>query len=206
MTNKDLIDKSIVTLAGTEEGYINRFYNMIDGGLAESYKHSKERLLKFYQNYDSRKSYTYDCDDLYNNKASNLNVDAHKTTFVNIVTESLIHFNSVFFSEKTFKPMACAQPFIMLGNPHSIRKLKEYGFMTFDRWWDESYDDEFDFAIRLGKIVDVLKEIASWDMDKCYQVTQEMEEVFVNNFNVMVSDVEVRKLINLLRAKPKRLI
>lgn len=206
MTNKDLIDKSIVTLAATEDGHINRFYSMIDSGLVESYKHSKERLLKFYQNYDSRKSYTYDFDDLYNNKASNLNVDAHKTTFVNVVTESLIHFNSVFFSEKTFKPMTCAQPFIILGNPHSIRKLKEYGFMTFDRWWDESYDDEFDFAIRLEKIVDVLKEIASWDMDKCYQVTQEMEEVFVNNFNVMVSDVEVRKLINLLRGKPKRLI
>jgi len=78
--------------------------------------------------------------------------------------------------------------------------------MTFDKWWDESYDDEFDFAIRLEKIVDVLKEISSWDMDKCYQVTQEMEEVFVNNFNVMVSDVEVRKLINLLRSGPKKLI
>ncbi len=206
MSNEHLIGKSITTLGGSQNGNKEQFFTMILQGLSDSYEHSKVRLLNYYQNYDSTKHYVYDCDDLENNKADNLNLAAHTNTFVNIITESLIDNRSVFYSEKTFKPMACAQPFILFGNPYSLKKLKEYGFMTFDRWWDESYDNETDFAIRLAKIVSVLKEIASWDMDKCYQVTQEMEEVLINNFNVMVSNKEVIKLIELLNSIPKRLI
>jgi len=52
----------------------------------------------------------------------------------------------------------------------------------------------------------VLEEIASWDLEKCYQITQEMEEVLINNFNVMVSNKEVVKLIQQLESKPIRLI
>jgi len=206
MSNDALKDKSISTLGGSQNGNEKHFFTMILQGLADSYEHSKVRLLKYYRDYDSTKHHIYDCDDLENNKANNLNTTAHKNTFVNIITESLIDNRSVFYSEKTFKPMACAQPFILFGNPYSLKKLKEYGFKTFDKWWDESYDDETDFAIRLAKIVNVLKEIASWDMEKCYSITQEMEEVLVNNFNVMTSDKEVMKLIDLLKSKPIRLI
>lgn len=206
MTNEKLIGKSITTLGGSQNGNKEQFFTMILQGLADSYEHSKVRLLDYYQNYDSTKHYVYDHDDLENNKANDLNLDAHKNSFVNIITESLIDNRSVFYSEKTFKPMACAQPFILFGNPYSLKKLKEYGFKTFDKWWDESYDNETDFAIRLAKIVKVLEEIASWDMEKCYQVTQEMEEVLIHNFNNMVSNKEVIKLIELLDSKPIRLI
>lgn len=206
MTNEILKNKSITTLGGSQNDDTTQFYTMILHGLSNSYEHSKIRLLEYYKNYDSTKHYTYDCDDLENNKANNLNVFAQTNTFVNIITESLIDNRSVFFSEKTFKPMSCAQPFILFGNPFSLKILKEYGFMTFDRWWDESYDNETDFAIRLAKIVNVLKEIATWDMDKCYQVTQEMEKTLINNFNVMISSREVYKLINLLTKEPKELI
>ncbi len=198
MTNESLIDKSIVSLGSSQNEFTTHFSAMVYQGLSDSYKHDKKRLLKFYENYDSTKSYVYDCDDPHRNKASDLNIEAHSSTFLNIITESLIDTASVFYSEKTFKPMACAQPFIMYGNPFSLKKLKEYGFKTFDKWWDESYDNELDFAVRTEKIIDVLKEIASWDFEKCYQVTQEMEEILIHNFNLMVSDVEVLKLYNLL--------
>lgn len=206
MTNQKLIDKSITTLGGTQNGNKGHFFEIILQGLADSYGDSKNRLLNYYKNYDSTKHYIYDHSDLENNKADDLNIDAHRKTFVNIITESLIDNRSIFFSEKTFKPMACAQPFILFGNPFSLKKLKEYGFKTFDKWWDESYDNETDFAIRLAKIVNVLEEISSWDMEKCYQVTQEMEEILINNFNIMISNKEVVKLIELLESKPKRLI
>jgi hypothetical protein len=151
----------------------------------------KEKLIEFYRGYDSTISSIYDEPDLENNKATNLNLGAHNSSFVNVVTESLINNSSIFFSEKTFKPIFCAQPFILIGNPNSLTKLKEYGFQTFDKWWDESYDTELDFAKRLEKIIDVMEEISTWDQEKMYKITKEMESVFVNNFNVMVSTDEI---------------
>lgn len=207
LMNNDLLkNKSIATLAAAEINNKHHFYNLIQNELGEHYRHSKSKLLDFYFNYDSTKSHVFDCDDLYNNKAANLNIEAHTKTFVNIITESLVNPEVIFFSEKTFKPMICAQPFIMIGNPHSLRKLKELGFMTFDRWWDESYDEEFDFTSRMDKIVTILEEISTWDMEKCYKITQEMEEVFIHNFNHMISDGELMKLIKLLETKPNGII
>jgi hypothetical protein len=91
------------------------------------------------------------------------------------------------------------QPFILFGNPHSLKKLKEYGFKTFDKWWDESYDTELDLDIRLEKITKVLEEIASWDMTKCHHITNEMEETLIHNFNNVLSTTELLNLYTTLQ-------
>ena len=44
-------------------------------------------------------------------------------------------------------------PFVMVNGHGSISKLKELGFKTFDKWWDESYDDEPNETDRLNKIL-----------------------------------------------------
>jgi hypothetical protein len=53
-----------------------------------------------------------------------------------------------------------------------------------------------------------MEEIASWDMEKCYRVTQDMEEVLIHNFNNMINNHEVIKLFKVLENKkiPNRLI
>lgn len=183
------------SLVNRQYDYLEHIYNYIDN----DYKHSKEKLIEFYNRYDSTVPSIYDEPDLENNKATNLNMWAHTNSFVNVVTESLINPGSIFFSEKTFKPMLCAQPFILIGNPNSLRKLKEYGFQTFDRWWDESYDTETNFTRRFEKIIDVMEEISSWDEQKIFKITREMESVFVNNFNVMVSTDEIYKTYEKLK-------
>jgi hypothetical protein len=189
-TNKKLtshITSLGASLINRKYDYLEHIYNYIDN----DYKHNKERLIEFYNGYDSTVPTTYDEPDLENNKATNLNLKAHNSSFVNVVTESLINNGAIFFSEKIFKPIFCAQPFILIGNPNSLSKLKEYGFQTFDRWWDESYDTELNFTKRLEKIIDVMEEISTWDQEKMYKITKEMESVFINNFNVMVSTDEI---------------
>jgi hypothetical protein len=199
-TNKKLYNKFIITIGSDTTSYTNyNFYDPVNYCINNSYKHDKNKILKFYKDYDSTKHHSYDEFDLENNKASNINIPAHKKTFVNIVTESLTDSQSIFFSEKTFKPIYCAQPFILFGNPHSLRKLKEMGFQTFDKWWDESYDDEFHFTRRLEKIVDVMEEISEWSLEKCKEVTLEMESVLINNFEVMISDENLDRLYDKLR-------
>ena len=66
-------------------------------------------------------------------------------TYFTICTES--HFesreesgNAIGFTEKTWKPILNFHPFIYVGNTGSLKKLKEYGFKTFEPFIDESYD------------------------------------------------------------------
>jgi hypothetical protein len=159
----------------------------------------KPKLLEFVNGYDFNNEYVFDEKELKDNKANVFNLEAHRSTFVNVITESLINENHViFFSEKTFKPMISAQPFIIIGNPHSIEKLKEYGFKTFDRWWDESYDLERSLSKRLEKIINVMEEISTWDYEKCYQVTQEMEDTLKYNFDVLLDLKNTKDLMSFL--------
>jgi hypothetical protein len=206
-SHPDLVGKSISSLGGMNvfdnmriphDYEITTYYNWMNDFLPLEYKHGKRRILKFYKDHNSYESIVYDEPDMWNNKAESLNVAAHNKAFLNIITESLTNHEAIFFSEKTFKPIFLAQPFIMAGNPHSLKKLKEMGYKTFDKWWDESYDSEEEELRRYEKIVDSLLEISSWDLDKCNQVLKEMEPILIHNFEVMISGNPTNNLIQIL--------
>ncbi len=55
---------------------------------------------------------------------------AFSDTYLNVVTESVVD-PGVYFSEKTFKPLAAGQLFVILGNKNSVRYLKKYGIECF---------------------------------------------------------------------------
>jgi hypothetical protein len=199
MSNEKFKDKFITSLAGNQT--INNkelYYNNINFHLNEDYKYSKNKILNFYKIYDSTKHSVYDESDLENNKANSLNYNAHKNSFINIVTESMHHSTSIFFSEKIYKPIYACQPFILFGNPYSLKKLKEMGFKTFDKWWDESYDDEVDLTKRFEKIVMIMEEISTWDTIKCFEITQEMMPILEHNFNIMLDKKDVLNLYKFL--------
>ena len=97
------------------------------------------------------KNYYYDIPNWETRKLSagaSLNIEAHLDCFLNIVTETLFNSESIFISEKTYKPIYLCQPFIIFGNPHTLKKLKQLGYKTFDKWIDESYDNEPDRNVR----------------------------------------------------------
>lgn len=58
-----------------------------------------------------------------------------ESCFVNVITETVEH--SFWVSEKTFKPIIGKRPFLCQ-NTYVIDKLREWGFRTFDAYWDES--------------------------------------------------------------------
>ena len=97
------------------------------------------------------------------------------------------------------------QPFIIFGNPHTLKKLKELGYKTFDKWWDESYDNEIDTNKRFDKIVNILEHISESDMDKCFQIKNEMKEILIHNYKHMFKTDDISNLFNILKTgiKPK---
>ena len=121
--------------------------------------------------------------DLNENRAGEYTRFFYTNTFCSLTSETLVSGDILFFSEKTFKPIYNLQPFLFLGNPYSLKKLKEFGYKTFSDWWDESYDDEIDYLKRIKKLSKLMEEICDWSEKKCFDVTQEMEEVLVHNFN-----------------------
>jgi hypothetical protein len=136
---------------------------------------------------------------------ASLNIQAHLDCFVNIVNETLFELDSIFISEKTYKPIYMCQPFIIFGNPHTLKKLKELGYKTFDKWWDESYDSEIDVNKRFIKMVNILEQISEWDMDKCFEIKKEMQDILIHNYKNMFKTDEICNLFNMLKTdiKPK---
>lgn len=60
----------------------------------------------------------------------------------------------VFVTEKTFKPIAGLQPFMIIGGAGILAYLKSQGFETYSNIFDETYDSETDFDKKLDIIID----------------------------------------------------
>ena len=86
------------------------------------------------------------------------------------------------------------QPFILIGNPNSPKELQEMGYKTFNKWWDESYDEEIELVTRISKVEKILKELSKLSVDELHKITQEMEETLVHNFNRFLFDIKQETL------------
>lgn len=87
----------------------------------------------------------------------------YETTDIEVVLETLFCDQRLHLTEKTLRPIACGQPFVLLATHGSLDYLKDYGFQTFDSVWDESYDSIQDPQTRLQAVIDLMKQIAGWD-------------------------------------------
>jgi hypothetical protein len=131
-------------------------------------------------------SWVFDGNNLDINLAMEFDSEFHKKTFVSLVSETSVNSNVVFFSEKIFKPIFACQPFILSGNRGSLQHLKDLGFKTFDKWWDESYDLEYTFPARVRKMLKVVTEIVNKTDDELITILQEMEETLIHNYDVFM--------------------
>ena len=115
--------------------------------------------------------------DLNYNLAINITKEDYEKTFVSVVTETLVDQGTIFFSEKIWKPIMVGHPFILLGNRFSLKYLKNIGYKTFDKWIDESYDNEADVSTRVKMIVNELKKFNSKSINELKKIREEMNEV-----------------------------
>lgn len=117
------------------------------------------------------------------NLAVNITVEDFKRTFISVVTETLVDDGTLFFSEKIWKPIMVGHPFMVYGNQYSLKYLKSIGFKTFDRWIDESYDDEPDRDKRSKMIVNELEKFSLKSLDELKKLREEMFEICEFNYN-----------------------
>jgi hypothetical protein len=108
--------------------------------------------------------------DQRNDHSSIGDVELYKNSYCNIVLET--HFDAdqshgVFLTEKTFKPIKHGQLFFVAGCAGSLRELKKLGYVTFDEWFDNSYDLVIDSTARWHKLKQSIKQ-AQKDLPAIY--------------------------------------
>lgn len=104
-------------------------------------------------------------------------------SLVSIVTETNFDLPILTSTEKTFKPMREKHPFILVASSGALKALKSIGFKTFDKFWDESYDDITNHNQRMHKIIEVLNYIGSWDQHKILDFKKQAKDIVEHNFN-----------------------
>jgi hypothetical protein len=100
-----------------------------------------------------------------------------------VVSETVFYYDKLHLTEKIFKPIVSKRPFILVAAPGNLAYLKSYGFKTFDRWIDESYDDEQDPAKRLEMIANEVEKLCKLSMGQLKNMHMEMQEILNYNFD-----------------------
>jgi hypothetical protein len=125
--------------------------------------------------------------------------DDLRSALFHVVTETIYFDPKLHLTEKVFKPIVAKRPFFLVAAPGNLAYLKSYGFKTFDRWIDESYDLEQDHYIRIEKITAELARLCAMDRSALEQIHLEMQEVLEYNFNhfyTTFKDIIVDELVD----------
>lgn len=110
----------------------------------------------------------------------------YKNSWVSVVTEASYfdYENSIFISEKIFKPMLCMQPFIVVGPKGYLKKLRTLGYHTFPGWIDEKYDNCSDTE-RFEAVVCAIKKIKA--IPNKLEWLYSMRSVLEHNYKLITS-------------------
>lgn len=130
----------------------------------------------------------------------------HRQTLFQIVNETLVDNyknTSLFYSEKTFRPMVCFQPFVIYGQKNANQHLKEIGYKTYEDWFDLSFDSEDDNILRYKKLLASIKDscryLDSLPRDEQIEWRFKNREVLNHNYrNMCLSEYSRQKLISFL--------
>ena len=124
--------------------------------------------------------------NLYYNLACNITTEDYNRTFISVISETLMCEDSLFISEKTWKPIMVGHPFIVLGNKGTLEYLKSMGYKTFDKWINEDYDDDIDEMVRINKIAGIIKLFSEKSKEELIKIREEMNDICLHNQKTFV--------------------
>lgn len=108
--------------------------------------------------------------------------------FLWISNETRKEHDGIFITEKTWKSIAYGNPFCINGDNGSLDYLKSLGFKTFDKWWDESYDND-EIYLKIKKISNIIEML-------CKKSTKEIESMYHEMLPVLKHNQELLQNFN----------
>ena len=109
----------------------------------------------------------------------------YHSCFCAVVTESAFAQPCGHYTEKTLNAIKCFRPFVLVAPPKTLEYLKQCGVKTFDKWWDESYDQEQNHEKRLVKILELIDYIDSFSIEELRDMYEEMLPVLKHNYKII---------------------
>jgi hypothetical protein len=131
--------------------------------------------------------------------SADFDIEDYNCTDFEVVLETLFDDQRLHLTEKSLRPIACGQSFILCATHGSLKYLHSYGFKTFGDIIDESYDNIEDPYQRMLAIIHTMKSIAGWseaqrnsNMQKIQEITEYNRKYFFSNefFNLVVSELK----------------
>lgn len=126
-------------------------------------------------------------------------IDYHKNSYFSIVTETTFYknkikyftncntLNSIFLTEKTFRPIVLKHPFLIVTRPGSLRFLRKLGYKTFHPYIDESYDTINNDDKRLQKIIDEVDRLCKFSNEEWIEWQHNVLPILEHNYNLLMS-------------------
>jgi hypothetical protein len=89
-----------------------------------------------------------------------VNPRCYTDTWFSLVTETIFDYPHTFRTEKIYKPILMAHPFVVAANTGYLRDLRNAGFKTFHSLIDEGYDQIASPHHRIERIIDTVRDIS----------------------------------------------
>ncbi len=104
-------------------------------------------------------------------------------SFCHIVTERIFYEDKIHLTEKSFRPIVCCRPFLLVSSKHSLKYLQNYGFKTFNKFWSEDYDNISDHSQRLDSIIAIIDYLGSLSIQEIHNMLTDMQDILLYNRN-----------------------
>jgi len=104
--------------------------------------------------------------ELFNNEWGEIYIqpEAYIDTYFSVVTETVFDYPYSFRTEKIWKPMAMAHPWIAVANQGYYRDLHNLGFRSFGHLIDETFDQIENSQDRIARIAAVIEDLCRQDL------------------------------------------
>jgi hypothetical protein len=106
--------------------------------------------------------------DLFNREWGEIYIEPapYIDTYFSLVTETVFDYPYSFRTEKIWKPIAMAHPWIAVANAGYYRDMRNLGFKTFDHLIDESFDQIDNSQKRIEHIAAAVKDLCQQNLDE----------------------------------------
>jgi hypothetical protein len=125
-------------------------------------------------------------------------LEYHQDSYFSIITETIFepyhpgeqlmgYMDTLFLSEKIYKPFAFKHPFIAVAWHGAIKALRERGYKTFHPYIDESYDDEVDPEKRFQMVVKEIKRLEQFTKEEWIEWQKNIKPIVEYNYKYLLS-------------------
>jgi hypothetical protein len=121
----------------------------------------------------------------------------HDNSYFSIVTETIMapfdpkdslldYMNTLFLSEKIYKPIAFKHPFLVFAWPGTLKALRDRGYKTFHPYINESYDQEQDYWTRFNMLVEEIKRLEQFTESQWIEWQKNIKPIVEHNYKYLL--------------------